>query len=104
MIEGHTDNVKIANANFRDNWDLSVARARNTYTELVKMQPKLESLENNRGQPLVSFSAYAGRRPIADNSVEIERRKNRRIDLRFIMSSPEIATDEKSLEDAINNE
>ena len=104
MIEGHTDNVKISTAMFRDNWDLSVARARNTYTELVKIQPKLENLENNRGQPLVSFSAYAGRRPIAENNLEADRRKNRRIDLRFIMSSPEIATDEKSLENAINGD
>ena len=72
-----------------------MARAKNTYIELVKAEPALEKMENERQQPLVSFSAYAGRRPIVDNSNESTRRKNRRIDLRFIMAQPSIETDLK---------
>lgn len=88
LIEGHTDALPISNSVFRDNWDLSVARAKNTYLELIKNEKTLENLENDRGQPLVSFSAYAGRRPISNNDSETERRKNRRIDIRLIMAPP----------------
>jgi len=93
FIEGHTDSVPIANAAFKGNWDLSIARAKNTYLELIKVEPALETLENERQQPLVSFSAYAGRRPIIENTSEATRRKNRRIDLRFIMAQPTINSD-----------
>lgn len=88
FIEGHTDNVPIRNFQFKDNWDLSVARAKGTYLELTKGAPDLEVLTNEQEQPLLSFSAYAERRPIDDNASDAGRRKNRRIDLRFIMSVP----------------
>ena len=97
FIEGHTDTVPIANATFKDNWDLSIARAKNTYLELIKVEPALEKLENESQQPLVSFSAYAGRRPIIENTSESTRRKNRRIDLRFIMAQPTTNRDLKFL-------
>lgn len=92
FVEGHTDNVPIRTAVFKDNWDLSVARAKTTYLELTKAAPALEGLQNGRGEPLLSFSAYAERRPLLDNESEQGRRKNRRIDLRFIMSVPVIST------------
>lgn len=88
FIEGHTDTVPISNSAFKDNWDLSIARAKNTYLELIKATPELEKIQNKNKQPLLSFSAYAGRRPIAENIAETDRRKNRRIDLRFIMEPP----------------
>lgn len=93
LIEGHTDSQPISNSVFKDNWDLSVGRAKNTYLELIKDAPLLEKLENSREQPLLSFSAYAGRRPITDNSTDAERRKNRRIDIRFIMAPPSFTND-----------
>jgi flagellar motor protein MotB len=89
FIEGHTDNVPITTAAFKDNWDLSIARAKNTYLELIKAAPVLETLTNEKSQQLLSFSAYSGRRPIASNEDANDRRKNRRIDLRFIMAAPE---------------
>ena len=90
FIEGHTDNIPIHNLQFKDNWDLSVARAKGTYLELNKGAPDLEVLTNEKDQPLLSFSAYAERRPIDDNALDAGRRKNRRIDLRFIMSVPKV--------------
>jgi chemotaxis protein MotB len=42
LIEGHTDNVPIKTAVYRDNWDLSVARATSIVrilTEEYKIQP-----------------------------------------------------------------
>lgn len=98
LIEGHTDSIPISNSLFKDNWDLSVGRAKSTYLELTKDSPMLESLSNSRGQPLLSFSAYAGRRPITDNSTDAERRKNRRIDIRFIMAPPTLSSDLQSLD------
>jgi chemotaxis protein MotB len=92
FIEGHTDDVPIHNAVFRDNWDLSVARAKQTYLELTKSSPDLERMANERGQPLLSFSAYAERRPLVANDGDAGRRKNRRIDLRFIMAVPKAMT------------
>jgi chemotaxis protein MotB len=92
FIEGHTDNVPIHNVSFKDNWDLSVARAKGTYLALTKGAPELEQMENERAQPLLSFSAYAERRPIVPNDSDNGRRKNRRIDLRFIMAVPKAMT------------
>lgn len=103
LIEGHTDSQPISNSTFRDNWDLSVARAKNTYLELIKNEKLLETLENDRGQPLVSFSAYAGRRPISTNETEAERRKNRRIDIRLIMAPPSIMAGNGALSRAGQN-
>lgn len=92
FVEGHTDNVPIRTAVFKDNWDLSVARSKTTYLELTKAAPALEGLQNGRGEPLLSFSAYAERRPLLNNETDQGRRKNRRIDLRFIMAVPVVAS------------
>jgi flagellar motor protein MotB len=104
LIEGHTDSQPISNSVFKDNWDLSVGRAKNTYLELTKDAPMLEKLENSREQPLLSFSAYAGRRPITDNSTDAERRKNRRIDIRFIMAPPTIANDMQAMDQIVRTD
>lgn len=86
FIEGHTDILPISNEQYKDNWDLSFRRAKNTFLEIIKAQPKIEALNNANQQPLVSFSAYAGRRAIESNKTEAGRKKNRRIDLRLIMT------------------
>jgi chemotaxis protein MotB len=86
FIEGHTDILPISNEVYKDNWDLSFRRAKNTFLEIIKAQSKIEALTNINHQPLVSFSAYAGRRPIDSNKTEAGRKKNRRIDLRLIMT------------------
>lgn len=96
FIEGHTDNVPIHNFVFKDNWDLSVARAKGTYLALTKASSQLEQFKNERNEPLLSFSAYAERRPIVSNDSDEGRRKNRRIDLRFIMAVPKVATEPNS--------
>lgn len=90
FIEGHTDNVPISNSAFLDNWDLSAARSKRTFQDLVTASAVLKRLHNDRNEPLLSISAYGDTRPVAPNSTDEGRRKNRRIDLRFIISSPRI--------------
>ena len=92
FIEGHTDNVPVQTSEFKDNWDLSVARARVTYDALLVGSDILPNLRNLRGQPLFSMAAYGDTRPVAPNDSDENRKKNRRIDLRFIMAVPKAIT------------
>lgn len=89
LIEGHTDNRPIHSQLFADNWALSTARARRTYDELMRAAPNLAGMTNGLAQPLFSMSAYADSRPVADNASDDGRRRNRRIDLRFILAAPD---------------
>lgn len=93
FVEGHTDNVPINNSGFYDNWDLSAARSKSTFLILTKTSPTLGNLRNERRQPLLSISAYGETRPVASNATDEGRRRNRRIDLRFIIGSPKIVED-----------
>jgi chemotaxis protein MotB len=72
-IEGHTDNVPIKTAVFKDNWDLSAARA----TNVVRL------LTNEYGMDAKKLTA-AGKgefSPIADNSTTEGKAKNRRTEI-----------------------
>jgi chemotaxis protein MotB len=72
-IEGHTDNVPIKTARYKDNWDLSAARSTNVVrllTDEYGMDPKRLTAAG-RGE----FS------PIADNSTPEGKAKNRRTDI-----------------------
>lgn len=89
FIEGHTDNVPVGEkCPFKDNWDLSTARAIRTYKFLTRCNPNLDQLKNQDDEPIFSVSGYAERRPVVPNDTEANRRCNRRIDIRFIMTPP----------------
>lgn len=77
-VEGHTDNVPIRNDQFSSNWQLSCARASNV-TEL---------LINSANIPPQKLSAvgYGEYRPIADNSTEDGKAKNRRVNIIIVSS------------------
>jgi chemotaxis protein MotB len=68
---------------------LSTERALNVFKELKKAQPALESLRNAEKQSLLGFSGYGPRRPLPDasGSTQADYQKNRRIDLRFVLSA-----------------
>jgi chemotaxis protein MotB len=68
---------------------LSTDRALNVFKELRLAQPSLDNLRNSDQQPLLGFSGYGPRRPLPDalGSSQAEFQKNRRIDLRFVLSS-----------------
>lgn len=95
FIEGHTDtDILNGRGMLRDNLDLSVVRATNTYRALVAASPEL-AVRRNRApdegapQPILSVAGYGADRPIALGDSPDAKRRNRRIDLRFLMVGPE---------------
>ncbi len=74
-IEGHTDNVPMHSAKYADNEELSSARALAVFYYLV---------DNSLLDPVDLRHAGMGERvPIADNSTEEGRSKNRRVEIRI---------------------
>jgi len=106
-IEGHTDNVPLtATTQFQDNWDLSVKRATNTYRALVNHSPELQALcASNPGgcEPVLSVSGYADQRPVPDASGtdEDKKRRNRRIELRILMVTPDSGETRRAVESGL---
>lgn len=93
-VEGHTDVDRFAGSGaMRDNWDLSAMRATNTFRAVVESRPELTALctqsPNGRCEPVLSVSGYGPQRPVSPGLSEADKRKNRRIDLRLIMVTPD---------------
>jgi chemotaxis protein MotB len=79
----------VANDSELKNDRLSTERALNVFKELRRARPSLDTLRNSDQQPLLGFSGYGPRRPLSDalGSSQAEFQKNRRIDLRFVLSA-----------------
>ena len=74
-VQGHTDNEGPGKSSpFKDNWELSSARAISVLQELL-----IDGVAPNR----VSASGYAEFRPLATNATQSGREKNRRVELHF---------------------
>jgi len=94
FVEGHTDSDPIRTDRLTDNWDLSVARATNTYRVLATAEPRLTTLRNapvneRSSEGVLSVAGYGFERPIADEQTAEGKALNRRIDIRILMSPPE---------------
>lgn len=90
FIEGHTDTVPYRSfLGFEDgNWPLSSLRAISLWEYWNKHNNyKFEKLENNDGRKLFSVSGYGGTRPLS-----AIHSKNRRIDLRFTVRTPDLSS------------
>ena len=85
QIEGHTDDVGSDFYNRR----LSTDRANTTFLTMTQAADGVMAHRNLRQQPVLSVAAYGPDRPIAENSSPTGRATNRRIDLRFIMVTPQ---------------
>ena len=72
-IEGHTDDIPIKTATYPSNWELSTARA----ASVVRLFIDKCSVSPEK----VVAVGYGEYKPIADNSTEAGRAKNRRIDI-----------------------
>src|SRR5581483_4247432 len=72
-IEGHTDSVPISNEHFKDNWDLSTARA----AEVLRYVSEKTALDPAQ----LSAAGYGPYHPIGDNLSDEGRALNRRVDI-----------------------
>jgi chemotaxis protein MotB len=72
-VEGHTDDLPTNSTRFRDNWELSAARAATvaSYLERAHHEPP----------ELLMAAGYAATRPIVQGKTEEARQLNRRIEL-----------------------
>jgi chemotaxis protein MotB len=73
MVAGHTDNVPtLASSGFKDNWQLSTARAVTVTEQLVSAGMNPTHL---------SAAGYGEYEPVRDNGAEAGRQENRRIEI-----------------------
>jgi len=73
IIGGHTDTIPINTAHYKDNWELSAARAISVVRELV----------NHRGidPARIEAQGFADTQPVIDNDTATHRAQNRRIEI-----------------------
>jgi chemotaxis protein MotB len=93
QVAGHTDNRPLQGGPFRDNWGLSLMRAREVLLFLVgSTDAKLPPEKQGGGLPLEHWSAvgFADTDPVAPNDTDEGRQKNRRCDLIVVPSVEEM--------------
>ena len=73
LIEGHADNIHINNAQFKNNTELSKARAQ----AIMKFLAEKGQIDAGR----MSFAGYGDSKPRASNDTEDGRRQNRRVEI-----------------------
>ena len=90
QVGGHTDNKPLAHGPFKDNWGLSLMRAREVLVFLIDPA--------QGGLPVQHWSAagFADTDPVANNATDDGRQKNRRCEL-IVMPSVEEMLDLKAI-------
>lgn len=74
-VEGSTDNVPIENSQFASNWELASKRGINVAKLIIQ-----SGVDPTR----ISVTSYGEYRPIASNDTELNKQKNRRVDIVFL--------------------
>jgi chemotaxis protein MotB len=72
-LEGHTDSQPIHQKRFRDNWELSAARA----LAMLQLLNGTDGIARER----LAIAGYADTAPVAENETEEGRSRNRRVDI-----------------------
>ncbi len=72
-IEGHTDDLPIQGGKYANNWELSLARAYSV--AIFLMEDMLVSPDK------ITVSGFASHRPLVANTSELNRAKNRRVEI-----------------------
>jgi len=83
-LEGHTDSVPIHTARFRNNWDLSAARA----IAMMELLAKRSRISEHR----MAIAGYADTLPVDTNKTEKGRAHNRRVDIVILTQEIAVAT------------
>ena len=85
QIEGHTDDLPIRTLQFPSNWELSASRA----------SAMLRNFVDRHGLPANRFiaSGYADTHPLAPNTNEQSRARNRRVEIILLKSEAQRAAD-----------
>jgi chemotaxis protein MotB len=100
QVAGHTDNQKLTSApvikEFKDNWGLSLMRARSVLLFLIAPQADEKEPGGGLNRNLWSASGYGETDPISSNAGKYGRQKNRRVEL-IMMPNVEEMLDLKSL-------
>ena len=95
QIEGHTDDTPLSiglqeRERMLDNRDLSARRGAETLRAATdRYRPELMDFLNLEGQPVLSFAGYGAMRPVARGDTPAAKAANRRIDIRFILQTPQ---------------
>lgn len=89
LVEGHTDNVPMHNAQFKSNWDLSTERAVSVVRYFI----------DNEGISPMRFAVkgYGEFKPLVDNSTPENRAINRRVDI-LVVEQRQKAPKKESIE------
>ena len=89
MVHGHTDNSKLPTSSlYKDNWELSSARAVNVVKELIR---------NGIDPGKLGAAGHAEFDPIASNTTPDGRMKNRRVDIKFLSNNSQKPKNNKSV-------
>jgi chemotaxis protein MotB len=83
MVNGYTDDTPPSNAsNFKDNWQLSSARAQSVVKELMK-----DGISGNK----LAAVGYGEYRPLSANNTTENREKNRRVTISFVSKQDSVS-------------
>ena len=81
VVSGHTDDVPIATAQFRSNWELSASRAVTVVHELLG--------NADLSPQKVKIEGLAATRPVDDNRTAQGRARNRRVEITVVYGHDE---------------
>lgn len=92
-VSGHTDDIQVSDELHSNNWELSAKRAVSVATELIRAP----DFDRQR----VVVMGHADTRPLVENDSELNRRRNRRVEI-SIMQGKAKESDPISFEPAAN--
>ncbi|WP_214000170.1 flagellar motor protein MotB [Arsukibacterium sp.] len=92
-VSGHTDDIQVSDELHSNNWELSAKRAVSVATELIRA-PEFD-------RQRVVVMGHADTRPLVENDSELNRRRNRRVEI-SIMQGKAKESDPISFEPAAN--
>ena len=90
QVSGHTDDMPIANINYRSNWDLSASRAVTVAQQMLK--------NKDIDQDRIVVQGYADTRPLAPNTSAENRAKNRRVEVIIVGDDPTLGLTQKNID------